>query len=54
MYLAEIGKWGSLMQLHTKNDAIAYFWRCNCIKTPKVTIEIIKKKRSLKGKVLRL
>nr|DAZ56225.1 MAG TPA: hypothetical protein [Caudoviricetes sp.] len=20
-----------MMQLHTKNDAIAYFFRCNCI-----------------------
>lgn len=32
------------MQLHTKNDAIAYFWRCNCIKAPKVTIVILIKK----------
>lgn len=36
------------MQLHTKNDAIAYFWRCNCIKAPKVTIVIIIKKKELK------
>lgn len=27
-----------------KNDAIAYFWRCNCIKAPKVTIVILIKK----------